>query len=82
MQNFCDGLLCFHCYASDQWTRSVTLTLSAIPWPGTMCISGSIDCSARVWDVRSGRCLSVKQGHTDEVRTVWRHLSLVAKDGP
>lgn len=37
---------------------------------GTMCISGSIDCTARLWDVRSGRCLSVKQGHTDEVLDV------------
>lgn len=33
-------------------------------------LSGSIDASARLWEVRSGRCLSVKTGHTDEVLDV------------
>jgi dynein assembly factor with WDR repeat domains 1 len=33
-------------------------------------LSGSIDASARLWDVRSGRCLSVKTGHSDEVLDV------------
>lgn len=37
---------------------------------GTLCVSGSIDCTSRLWDVRSGRCMSVKQGHTDEVLDV------------
>ncbi|PNH06746.1 Outer row dynein assembly protein 16 [Tetrabaena socialis] len=37
---------------------------------GTLVVSGSIDCTSRLWDVRSGRCLSVKQGHTDEVLDV------------
>lgn len=35
-----------------------------------MVLSGSIDASARLWEVRSGRCLSVKTGHTDEVLDV------------
>lgn len=37
---------------------------------GNMVLSGSIDASARLWEVRSGRCLSVKTGHTDEVLDV------------
>ena len=39
-------------------------------WAGDQCISGSSDKEARVWDVRSGRCLSIKRGHTDEVLDV------------
>lgn len=37
---------------------------------GNLVLSGSIDASARLWEVRSGRCLSVKTGHTDEVLDV------------
>lgn len=37
---------------------------------GNLVLSGSIDTTARLWDVRSGRCLSVKTGHTDEVLDV------------
>ena len=37
---------------------------------GSLVLSGSIDTTARLWDVRSGRCLSVKTGHTDEVLDV------------
>lgn len=37
---------------------------------GSLVLSGSIDTTARLWDVCSGRCLSVKTGHTDEVLDV------------
>lgn len=37
---------------------------------GTLALSGSIDGTARLYDVRSGRCLSVKSNHTDEVLDV------------
>jgi dynein assembly factor with WDR repeat domains 1 len=33
-------------------------------------ITGSIDSTVRIWDVRTGKCLSIKQGHTDEVLDV------------
>lgn len=45
----------------------LTFLIGAHICAGTMCISGSIDTTSRLWDVRSGRCMSVKQGHTDEV---------------
>jgi hypothetical protein len=35
-----------------------------LPPAGTLVLTGSIDASCRLWDVCSGRCLSVKQGHT------------------
>lgn len=37
---------------------------------GSLVLSGSIDGTAQLWDVRSGRCLSVKTGHADEVLDV------------
>lgn len=35
-----------------------------------MVLSGSIDQTCRLWDVRTASCLSVKEGHTDEVLDV------------
>ncbi|MBN3285336.1 FBXW7 protein, partial [Polyodon spathula] len=37
---------------------------------GRLLVSGSADRTARVWDVRSARCLCVLEGHTDAVTCV------------
>lgn len=34
---------------------------------GTRCITGSIDRSCKLWDVRTGSCLSTLRGHNDEI---------------
>lgn len=39
-------------------------------WSGQLIATGSIDRTARIWDVGSGRCLQVRQGHSDEVLDV------------
>jgi len=42
-------------------THTHTFTNARSQHAGNLCLSGSIDCTTRMWDVRSGRCLSVKQ---------------------
>ncbi len=32
-----------------------------------MCGTASIDKTCRIWDVGSGKCMSVLRGHTDEI---------------
>lgn len=39
-------------------------------YAGDKCISGSIDRTCRVWDVRSGESVFVLRGHSDEVLDV------------
>lgn len=42
---------------------------------GTEVLTGSIDTSARIWDVRTGQCMSIKEGHSDEVLDVCYNAS-------
>lgn len=46
--------------------------LSAVymDYTGSMAITGSMDHTARIWDLRNGKCVSCLRGHTDEVLDV------------
>ena len=37
---------------------------------GKRALTGADDKTVRLWDVETGRCLRVLEGHTDEVRSV------------
>jgi hypothetical protein len=52
--------------ARSTWACPEWLTDWVCAATGTLVLTGSIDATCRLWDVRSGRCLSVKQGHTGE----------------
>ncbi len=36
-------------------------------WEGMKCISGSIDRTCKIWDVKSGQCIHTLRGHNDEI---------------
>ena len=46
------------------------LQLVSLPGSVNACISGSRDRQLRVWDLETGRCLHVLEGHTASVRCV------------
>jgi len=49
---------------------------------GRRALSGSADRTVRVWDIESGRCLRVLEGHTNNVRSVaWSPDQLYAVSG-
>lgn len=43
-----------------------TLQISFNP-QGNRLLTGSSDKTARIWDVQTGQCLQVLEGHTDEI---------------
>jgi WD40 repeat protein len=45
-------------------------------YSGSLVLSGSIDATCRLWDVRAGRCLSVKQVGMDLGQVVSYHTCL------
>lgn len=47
---------------------------------GNLCVTGSDDCSLRLWDVEAQRCLSIMEGHPAPIRSVciFPNLSLIA----
>ena len=45
---------------------SLALTVAFNP-PGTRILTASSDKTARVWDVDTGDCLQILEGHTDEI---------------
>ncbi len=47
------------------WLDHLAVVLSC--GKGTCIVTAGADQTARVWDVASGRCLQVLQGHTDEI---------------
>jgi WD40 repeat protein len=47
-------------------TSFATLQISFNP-QGNRLLTGSSDKTARIWDVQTGQCLQVLEGHTDEI---------------
>ena len=39
-------------------------------WEGGKCITGSIDRTCKIWDVKSGQLLNTLRGHNDEILDV------------
>ncbi len=56
--------------------HAASVTAVAATSDGRHVVSGSADCSVRVWDLATGRCVQVLSGHTSYVRAV-----AVAPDG-
>ena len=42
----------------------------ALSGDGKRVVSGSIDRTVRVWDVETGQCLKVMEGHRKDVKSV------------
>jgi WD40 repeat protein len=52
-------------------------------YSGSLVLSGSIDATCRLWDIRAGRCLSVKQVWTTSAAGLvgqWFTVALVMYD--
>ncbi|KAJ2798752.1 SCF ubiquitin ligase complex subunit cdc4, partial [Coemansia guatemalensis] len=45
-------------------------SVRAVAGHGNIVVSGSYDCTIRVWDVSTGRCLHQLEGHTSKVYTI------------
>ncbi|KAJ2080254.1 SCF ubiquitin ligase complex subunit cdc4 [Coemansia sp. RSA 988] len=45
-------------------------SVRAVAGHGNIVVSGSYDCTIRVWDVTTGRCLHQLEGHTSKVYTI------------
>ena len=43
------------------------LSCGSFDFTGDYCLTGSIDRTARIWDVGSGQCIETFRGHNDEV---------------
>lgn len=53
-----------------RWCFPLTLSffcVFSLEFNGTYVVSGSYDCTVRVWDVESGRCMHELSGHTNRV---------------
>ena len=47
--------------------HSAELSCGQFDFTGDYCLTGSIDRTARLWDVGSGQCIEEFRGHNDEV---------------
>ena len=57
---------CLHTLAGHHGEISST----QFNYTGDVCISGSIDRTAKIWDVGSGQCVQTLRGHNDEILDV------------
>ena len=64
----CDCGTCEHAVAPVYW-RATAITFKT--WPGRT-IKGMVSCSRdiRLWDVQTGSCVRILDGHTDTIRSV------------